>query len=86
MSITPGSIGIAEALYATFLTALAGPGADEATILAGVIVFRAATYALPIVLGAISWIVWQRKRSWRAEAAAEPATDAVVKATVGRKP
>ena len=80
VNITPGSIGIAEALYASSLTYLAGDGADEALIVAGVVVFRAATYALPIVLGVICNIVWRRKRSWRAEVEEVPSTDAVVAA------
>ncbi len=80
VNITPGSVGIAEALYAGSLTYLAGPGADDALIVAGVVVFRAATYALPIVLGVVCNIVWRRKRSWRAPVEAVPSTDAVVAA------
>ena len=80
VNITPGSVGIAEALYASSLTYLAGPGADEALIVAGVVVFRAATYALPIVLGVICNIIWRRKRSWRAEVEEVASTDAVVAA------
>ena len=80
VNITPGSIGVADALYAGSLTYLAGDGADEALIVAGVVVFRAATYALPIVLGVICNIVWRRKKSWRAEVEAVPSTDAVVAA------
>ena len=86
VNITPGSIGVAEALYAGSLTYLAGDGADDALIVAGVVVFRAATYALPIVLGVICNIVWRRKRSWRADVEAIPGTDAVVAAAADVAP
>jgi putative heme transporter len=68
VDITPGSVGVAEALYGLSLTYFAGNAADASVIVAGVVVFRAATYALPIVLGAICYVVWRTKRSWRATA------------------
>jgi uncharacterized membrane protein YbhN (UPF0104 family) len=30
-----------------------------------VLMFRLLTYVLPILVGGCSYIVWQRKRSWR---------------------
>jgi uncharacterized membrane protein YbhN (UPF0104 family) len=30
-----------------------------------VLMFRLLTYVLPILVGGCSFIVWQRKRSWR---------------------
>lgn len=83
VDITPGSVGIAEALYAASLSFLAAGRADEDVIMAGVIVFRAATYALPIVLGALSYVVWRMRRDWRAPVVALPAADDVVAAAAG---
>jgi uncharacterized membrane protein YbhN (UPF0104 family) len=50
VEITPGNIGIVEPLYIGALL-WASDGADEATIVAAVFVFRMFTYLLPILVG-----------------------------------
>jgi uncharacterized membrane protein YbhN (UPF0104 family) len=64
LPITPGGVGVVELGYAAALTV----GLDEVTkaqVVAAILVFRAITYALPIPLGAFTYIVWRRNRSWR---------------------
>lgn len=60
--VTPGGVGVAEAGYATALVA-AGAAADPAV--AAVLLFRAASYLLPIPIGLVCWLRWRasRKRS-----------------------
>jgi uncharacterized protein (TIRG00374 family) len=64
LPITPGGVGIVELGYAAVLTI----GLDDATsakVVGAILVFRAITYLLPVPLGAISYVVWRRNRSWR---------------------
>lgn len=64
LPITPGGVGVVELGYAAALTI----GLDEATkaqVVAAILVFRAITYLIPVPLGAISYVVWRRNRSWR---------------------
>lgn len=58
--ITPGSIGVAELAYTGILTAVAGN--DVASqIAAGVLLFRLATWLLPIPIGWIAALVWKSR-------------------------
>lgn len=64
LPVTPGGVGVVELGYAAAMTI----GLDDATkiqVVAAILVFRVITYALPIPLGAISYLVWRRNRSWR---------------------
>ena len=64
LPVTPGGVGVVELGYAAALTI----GLDEATrtqVVAAILVFRAITYALPIPLGAATYVIWRRNRSWR---------------------
>jgi uncharacterized membrane protein YbhN (UPF0104 family) len=64
LPITPGGVGVVELGYAATLTI----GLDEATkaqVVAAILVFRAITYALPIPLGAATYVVWRRNQTWR---------------------
>jgi uncharacterized membrane protein YbhN (UPF0104 family) len=69
--ITPGGIGFVELGYIGGLVLAAGPhpgvSAPEfhAQIAAAVLIFRVLTYAVPIPIGAFTYLVWNRKRSWR---------------------
>lgn len=74
--ITPGSIGIAELAYTGILTAVAGDGV-AAQVAAGVILFRLATWLLPIPVGWISALVWKSRTGhalFAAPSAAAPPT------------
>jgi uncharacterized membrane protein YbhN (UPF0104 family) len=64
LPVTPGGVGVVELGYAAALTI----GLDETTkaqVVAAILVFRAITYALPIPLGAATYVIWRRNRSWR---------------------
>jgi len=86
VNITPGGVGVVEALYTAAFLIVTG-GADEAEIVAGVILFRGLTYAGPILLGAAALLVWRLKKSWRKPVRPEPIGPASVGATLaGREP
>jgi uncharacterized protein (TIRG00374 family) len=70
--ITPGGAGVVEAVLITGLTAAGG---DKAQVVAAVLVYRALTWALPIVVGAFC-LLWWRKQSLTAPAGAPSATGA----------
>lgn len=56
--VTPGGVGVAEAGYAA---ALVASGATAEAAVAAVLLFRAATYLLPIPLGFACGVAWRRR-------------------------
>jgi uncharacterized protein (TIRG00374 family) len=56
--ITPGGLGFVEAGL-TSLLVVAGASADQAVV--GTLLYRLASYWLPIVLGAIAYAVWRAR-------------------------
>ena len=71
---TPGGLGVVEL---ALITGLAAAGGDRAMVAAAVLIFRALTYILPIPLGVVTYVIWQRKRSWRREPNTAPRTELV---------
>jgi uncharacterized protein (TIRG00374 family) len=71
---TPGGLGVVEFALITGLAAAGGPRAEVA---AAVLIFRALTYVLPIPLGLVTYVIWQRKKSWRREPNTAPRTELV---------
>jgi uncharacterized protein (TIRG00374 family) len=69
VEITPGNVGISEALYISALT-WASDGQDADTIVAAVFVFRMFTYLGPILVGGLCSAVLARR--FRAQAAGPP--------------
>lgn len=67
VNVTPGGVGVTEALYVSGFLAVS-PDADRSQIIAGVVLFRGLTYAGPIVLGAVALLVWRLRGSWRRHA------------------
>ncbi len=65
--LTPSGVGIADA---TSVTALVRFGGDPNICLTAVLLFTGFTYLLEIPVGAVSWGVWSRAKSWR-----RPVTD-----------
>jgi putative heme transporter len=59
---TPGGLGVVEAVY---IQGLVVAGGGHAQVVAAVLVFRALTYGVQIPLGAFTYLIWQRKKSWR---------------------
>jgi uncharacterized membrane protein YbhN (UPF0104 family) len=57
---TPGGVGLIEV---GLTGALVAAGADPASALAGVLIYRLITYVLPIAIGTVLYLVWQRRRS-----------------------
>jgi putative heme transporter len=62
--LTPGGVGVVELGYVGFLTSEA-PSHLAGEIAAGVLVFRAVTFVLPVLLGSVAWMVFQSASSWR---------------------
>jgi uncharacterized protein (TIRG00374 family) len=72
--LTPGGLGVVELALITGLSASGGP---RAMVAAAVLVFRALSYVLPIPLGLLTYLVWQRNRSWRRAPNSAPRTELV---------
>jgi len=71
LPLTPGGLGVVELAYIGGLV-LAGRHQTtlpvdvfRAHIAAGVLLFRALTYGAQIPLGGVTYLIWQRKKSWR---------------------
>jgi uncharacterized membrane protein YbhN (UPF0104 family) len=64
--LTPGGVGVVEL---ALIAGLVRAGGDSAQVVAAVLLFRMLTYVLPILLGALTYVVWRRKRSWWSDAA-----------------
>jgi uncharacterized membrane protein YbhN (UPF0104 family) len=60
--LTPSGVGFVEA---GAVAALIGFGGTHAGSLAAVFLFRGFTYLAEIPLGAVGWLVWGTRRSWR---------------------
>ncbi len=67
--ITPGAVGIAEAGYTGLLVAAGG---SEPEVVAGVLLFRALTWLMPIAMGLPAYASWWIREHRRAGALAEP--------------
>ena len=74
VQITPGGIGVGEIVYTAVYVAVLGDAAHDAVV-AGVLVYRALTYLLPMVTGAFAYIAWRliRRHERRDAAASQPA-------------
>jgi putative heme transporter len=60
--LTPGGLGFVEGVLAI---GLVGAGGDPDQVAAAVLVYRALTWALPILVG-VGCYGWWRRRSWTA--------------------
>lgn len=58
LPVTPGGLGVVEL---GLTAALVVAGGDEESVVAGVLVYRALTYLLPIPLGALAYLWWRRR-------------------------
>jgi len=84
--ITPGGVGFVELALIGGLYAAGRHHADvpldvfKAQVTAAALLFRALTYGVQIPLGAFTYLIWQRKKSWRKappDDSAEPAIQSV---------
>jgi len=71
---TPGGLGIIEF---ALIAGLSAAGGTRSAVAAGVLVFRILTYVLPIPVGVLTYVFWQRNRSWRRPPNSAPRTDLV---------
>ena len=76
---TPGGLGVAEVTLVAVLGA-GLPESDDAAITAAVLLFRIATWLLPIPIGACSYLFWRKTNRWRMT---EEERDGVTAAQVG---
>ncbi|MFL6079200.1 MAG: YbhN family protein [Ornithinibacter sp.] len=61
---TPGGLGVAEVV----LVGVLGhglPASDEAAVLAAVLLYRIATFLVPIPIGLVTYLYWRMSTSWR---------------------
>lgn len=82
--ITPGGLGTADAVYVAVMVV---GGAPSSAAVAGDLVFRTLTYLLPIPVGAITYVIWRRKKSWlepRGARRRRPGSGAANAGTAGR--
>jgi uncharacterized membrane protein YbhN (UPF0104 family) len=70
LPITPGGLGVIELGY---IGGLVAAGGDEAQVVAAVLLFRVLTYAVPVPIGGVTYLVWRGRSSWRRREA--PATE-----------
>jgi putative heme transporter len=71
--VTPGGLGTADAVYIAVMVA---GGAPSSAAVAGDLVFRTLTYLLPIPVGALTYVIWRRKKSWLKPRGAQPQASA----------
>ena len=60
--ITPGGVGVIDLGYIAGLTAI--DNGERAGIVAGILIFRVLTYGIQILIGAATYVIWRRKKSW----------------------
>src|SRR5215204_6395096 len=60
--LTPGGLGLVEGVL---FTGLVGAGGDPDEVAAAILVYRALTWALPILVG-VGCYMWWRRRTWTA--------------------
>ena len=61
---TPGGLGVAEVV----LVGVLGhglPESDQAAVLAAVVLYRIATFLVPIPIGLVTYLYWRMSTSWR---------------------
>jgi uncharacterized protein (TIRG00374 family) len=61
---TPGGLGVAEVV----LVGVLGhglPGSDQPAVLAAVLLYRIATFLVPIPIGLTTYLYWRRSTAWR---------------------
>ena len=62
VQVTPGGVGVVEVAYtAVYVAALGDDFHSE--VVTGVLVYRALTYLLPILVGGFCYVIWRRIRA-----------------------
>jgi uncharacterized membrane protein YbhN (UPF0104 family) len=68
--ILPGNVGLAELGYIGGLVLVGG---ERTAVVAAVLLFRFLTFYAQIPIGAVTYVIWRRNRSWRKQPAVEGA-------------
>ena len=61
---TPGGLGVAEVVLVTVL-GYGLPDSDQGAVVAAVLLYRLATFLLPIPIGLVTYLYWRRSKAWR---------------------
>jgi uncharacterized protein (TIRG00374 family) len=61
---TPGGLGVAEVVLVGVL-GYGLPTSDQAAVLAAVLLYRIATFLVPIPIGLVTYLYWRRSTAWR---------------------
>jgi putative heme transporter len=80
--ITPGGVGVIDLGYVGGLTA-GIPESQHAAVVAAVLIFRVLTYGIQIPLGAGTYFIWLRNKSWRKAAPDTPVVETELAAEAG---
>ncbi len=68
---TPGGLGVAEVVLTSVL-AWAAPASAQAAVLAAVLLYRLATFLVPIPIGLVTYLYWRKSTAWRVEVDSKP--------------
>ena len=68
---TPGGLGVAEVVLVTVLSWAAPPSASAA-VLAAVLLYRLATFLVPIPIGLVTYLYWRTSTAWRVDVDSKP--------------
>lgn len=63
---TPGGLGVAEVVL-TLVLGYGLPESQQAAVLAAVLLYRVATFLVPIPIGLVTYLYWRKSTSWRRE-------------------
>lgn len=72
--LTPGGVGVIDLGYVAGLTS-GLPESQHAAVVAAVLIFRLLTYGIQIPLGAFTYLIWVKNKSWRRDAPDRPVTE-----------
>ena len=78
--ITPGGVGVIDLGYVGGLTA-GVPESQHAAVVAAVLIFRVLTYGIQIPLGALTYFIWLKNKSWRKAPPDRPVVETEPKST-----
>lgn len=80
--ITPGGVGVIDLGYVGGLTA-GVPESQHAAVVAAVLIFRVLTYGIQIPLGALTYFIWLKNKSWRKAPPDRPVVETKLAAEAG---
>jgi putative heme transporter len=68
---TPGGLGVAEVVL-TLVLGYGLPQSDQAAVLAAVLLYRIATFLVPIPIGLVTYLYWRKSTAWRCDVDSKP--------------